>query len=86
MRQAGIAVTVGHAPENLPEGAEVIISTAIPEENTELAAAREKNLAVRHRSDLLADLCSSRQKALNLQPRMRQARSPPRVVTRRYLI
>ncbi len=60
LRAAGVKVSVGHDPENLPEGAEVVISTAISEENPELAAARKLGLSVRHRSELLAELCSAR--------------------------
>jgi len=60
LRKAGIEVAVGHDAGNLPEGAEVVISTAIAESNPELAAARDRGLEVRHRSELLAELCSSR--------------------------
>lgn len=60
LRAAGVAVTVGHDPENLPEGAEVIVSTAISEDNPELVAARQQGLTVKHRSELLAELCSAR--------------------------
>lgn len=60
LRAAGIGVTVGHDPANLPEGAEVVVSTAIAEANPELAAARAQGLSVKHRSELLAELCSAR--------------------------
>ncbi|MBN8868778.1 MAG: UDP-N-acetylmuramate--L-alanine ligase [Solirubrobacterales bacterium] len=60
LRAAGIGVTVGHDPANLPEGAEVIVSTAIGEDNPELVTARERGLTVKHRSELLAELCSAR--------------------------
>jgi len=60
LRAAGIAVTVGHDSANVPDGAEIVVSTAISEENPELAAARESSLEVRHRSELLAEICSSR--------------------------
>ncbi len=60
LRRAGIEIMVGHDASNLPDLAEIVVSTAIPEENPELAAARERGLAVRHRSELLAELCSAR--------------------------
>ena len=40
LRGAGIEPVLGHDAANLPEGAEVVVSTAIPEDNPELAAAR----------------------------------------------
>ncbi|MCB0829949.1 MAG: UDP-N-acetylmuramate--L-alanine ligase, partial [Solirubrobacterales bacterium] len=60
LRAAGIEVTVGHDPANVPDGAEVVVSTAIADDNAELVVAREKGLAVRHRSELLAEICSAR--------------------------
>lgn len=60
LRKAGLGVTVGHDPGNLPEAAEVVVSTAIAEENPELAAARKIGLVVKHRSEMLAELCSAR--------------------------
>jgi UDP-N-acetylmuramate--alanine ligase len=57
---AGVTVHVGHAAGNLPEGAEVVVSTAIPPENPELALATEEGRRVLHRSDLLAELCRER--------------------------
>ena len=40
LREAGVEAAVGHDASNLPAGAEVVVSTAIPEDNVELAAAR----------------------------------------------
>lgn len=60
LHAAGIKLSVGHDPANLPAGAEVVVSTAISEQNPELAAAREQGLTVKHRSELLAELCSAR--------------------------
>ncbi len=60
LRLAGIEVTVGHDPANIPEGSEIVVSTAIAEGNPELAAARESGLTVRHRSELLAEISSAR--------------------------
>jgi len=60
LREAGLEPTVGHDGANLPEGAEVIVSTAIDEVNPELVLARERDLTVRHRGQLLAELCAEK--------------------------
>jgi UDP-N-acetylmuramate--alanine ligase len=52
LRAAGIEPAVGHAAENVPEGAEVVYSTAIPADNPERAAAQREL----HRADLLGEL------------------------------
>jgi UDP-N-acetylmuramate--alanine ligase len=57
LRAAGLEAVVGHDAANLPDGAEVVVSTAIAADNPELALARERGLAVRHRGELLAELC-----------------------------
>lgn len=55
----GVAVTIGHDAQ-LVAGADVVTySTAIPETNVELSAARAQNIAVRHRSGILASLCAT---------------------------
>jgi UDP-N-acetylmuramate--alanine ligase len=56
VRAAGIAVTIGHAAENVPDGAEVFHSTAIPADNPERLAARERGLGDRGRAELLGEL------------------------------
>ena len=57
LRAAGVAVHAGgHAAENVPAGAEVVVSTAIPADNPERAAARAAGLRELHRADLLAEL------------------------------
>ena len=56
LREAGIEPVIGHDAANLPEGAEVVVSTAIPEENPELMAARAAGARVLHRGDLLGEL------------------------------
>jgi len=58
LRARGLEPAVGHDAENVPEGAEVVVSTAISEDNPELAAARERGQEVRHRGELLAELCA----------------------------
>ena len=56
LREAGIEPAIGHDAANLPEGAEVVVSTAIPDDNPELVAARAAGATIRHRSDLLGEL------------------------------
>ena len=56
LREAGIEPVIGHDAANLPAGAEVVLSTAIPEDNPELVAAREAGATVLHRGELLGEL------------------------------
>jgi UDP-N-acetylmuramate--alanine ligase len=60
LRRAGIEPAVGHDAANLPEGAEVVVSTAIGAENPELALARERGVEPIHRGQLLAELCAEK--------------------------
>ena len=53
----GIAVVVGHAAENVPPDAEVVVSSAVGPENPELVAAGDR---ARKRGELLAELVSLR--------------------------
>src|SRR5215217_8173809 len=53
---AGIEPAVGHDAANVPDGAEVVVSTAIPADNPERAAARERGLRELHRAELLGEL------------------------------
>ncbi|HET7053680.1 MAG TPA: Mur ligase domain-containing protein [Solirubrobacterales bacterium] len=60
LRGAGLEPAIGHDAANLPAGAEVVVSTAIGGENPELAPARERGLTIRHRGELLAELCAEK--------------------------
>jgi UDP-N-acetylmuramate--alanine ligase len=60
LRVAGLEPVLGHDAANLPKGAEVVVSTAIGEDNPELAAARERGLEPIHRGALLAELCAEK--------------------------
>jgi UDP-N-acetylmuramate--alanine ligase len=60
LRRAGLDPVVGHDAANLPEGAEVVVSTAIGVENPELALARERGIEPIHRGVLLAELCAEK--------------------------
>jgi UDP-N-acetylmuramate--alanine ligase len=56
LRGAGIAPAIGHDPANVPDGAEVVVSTAIADDNPELAAARDRGATILHRGDLLGEV------------------------------
>ncbi len=60
LRAAGIEPRIGHDGDAVPPGAEVVVSTAIPDQNPELARARERGQRVMHRGELLAELCAER--------------------------
>src|SRR5205085_4722683 len=52
LRAEGIEPVIGHDAANVPDGAEVAVSTAIARDNPEVAAPR----AGIHRGDLLAEV------------------------------
>jgi UDP-N-acetylmuramate--alanine ligase len=56
LRQAGIAVAIGHDAKNLGEARVVVISTAVPRDNPEVVAARAKLIPVVRRAEMLAEL------------------------------
>jgi UDP-N-acetylmuramate--alanine ligase len=56
LREHGIEPVIGHAAANVPEGAEVVYSTAVGPENPERQAAGREL----HRADLLAELAALR--------------------------
>jgi len=60
LREAGLEPAVGHDAANLPDGAEVVVSTAIGADNPELALARERGIEPIHRGALLAELCAEK--------------------------
>ncbi|MCD8378521.1 MAG: UDP-N-acetylmuramate--L-alanine ligase [Candidatus Gastranaerophilales bacterium] len=59
LREMGAVIHIGHCAENVPDNAVVIVSSAIREDNPELVCAKEKNLKICHRSDLLAEISKS---------------------------
>lgn len=54
--QEGVHITIGHAAENVSGAELVVISSAVPADNEEVAAAREAGLPVLKRADLLGEL------------------------------
>ena len=53
LREHGLEPVIGHDAANVPEGAEVVFSTAIPTDNPERLAAGGREL---HRADLLGEI------------------------------
>src|SRR3954454_4843382 len=53
LRAAGIEPYGGHNAEQVPTGADVVVSTAVQDDNAELAVARERGQRVIHRGELL---------------------------------
>ncbi len=56
LREAGIEPATGHDAANVPEGADVVISSAIPVDNPERVRARERGGRELHRARLLGEL------------------------------
>jgi UDP-N-acetylmuramate--alanine ligase len=55
LREHGIEPVIGHSADNVPDGAEVIYSTAVPTSNPEREAGAGRE---RHRAELLAEIAS----------------------------
>ncbi len=56
LRELGVRVQLGHAAEAVREAATVVHSSAISQDNPELAAAREQNIPIIGRGALLAEV------------------------------
>jgi UDP-N-acetylmuramate--alanine ligase len=56
----GARVEIGHAAEHLGDAGLVVTSTAVPADNPEVVAARERGVPVIHRAELLAALMAGR--------------------------
>ena len=56
LRELGITIYIGHIAEQIGEADFIVRSSAIPDKNVEVVAAREKNIPVYKRSDFLGRL------------------------------
>ena len=56
LRKAGIDVQIGHKAENLGEAQVVVVSSAVKDDNPELAEARNRYLPIVLRAEMLAEL------------------------------
>ena len=61
LRTQGIPVAIGHAEENLGEATIIVVSSAVKDDNPELAAARARFLPVVRRAEMLAELMRFKQ-------------------------
>jgi UDP-N-acetylmuramate--alanine ligase len=60
LRDLGCNAVVGHDAANVPPDAEIVYSTAVPEDNPERSIARERGQRDLHRADLLAEITALR--------------------------
>ena len=58
LREVGVEPVIGHSPDGVPRGAEVVRATAVRDDNPELAAAHAAGARVLHRADLLAEIAA----------------------------
>jgi UDP-N-acetylmuramate--alanine ligase len=56
LRERGIPIALGHAPENLGDAAVVVVSTAVKKDNPEVQAAYQRRIPVVRRAEMLAEL------------------------------
>jgi UDP-N-acetylmuramate--alanine ligase len=60
----GINIAIGHAAENLPDGAAaLVVTSAVGEDNPEFAEARRRGIPIVRRGELLAELMRGRRSA-----------------------
>jgi UDP-N-acetylmuramate--alanine ligase len=55
LRALGVRIAIGHEPSNLGDAEVVVISTAVPMSNPEVAAARDRGVRIVQRARMLAD-------------------------------
>ena len=60
LQAAGIRVSLGHAPENIAGASIVVRSSAVPDNNVEVIAARQAGIPVLKRADFLGRLMENR--------------------------
>jgi UDP-N-acetylmuramate--alanine ligase len=56
LEKMGANIFLGHSEENLRDSQAIVISTAIPDTNPEVKLAREKEIPIFHRADIVAYL------------------------------
>ncbi|MBM3148002.1 MAG: UDP-N-acetylmuramate--L-alanine ligase, partial [Actinobacteria bacterium] len=60
VEEAGVDVGIGHEASHLGDAAVVVISSAIPASNVELRAARQRDIPVLQRAEMLARIMAMR--------------------------
>src|SRR5699024_10442220 len=61
LAELGAEIHIGHASENLGRADVVVVSGAVPEDNPEVAAARQRRIPVIARAEMLGELMRFRQ-------------------------
>jgi len=56
LRSLGVPVRIGHAPDNLGDARVIVVSSAVKLDNAEVQAARERQLPIVRRAEMLAEL------------------------------
>ena len=56
LRAMGINVAIGHSAENVADAHVIVVSSAIKDGNPEMSAARDRNIPVVRRAEMLAEL------------------------------
>ena len=56
LKQLGARIEIGHGQGNLEDADVLVVSTAIPKDNPELLAAKERQIPVLRRAEMLAEL------------------------------
>ncbi len=56
LTKAGAKVYIGHKAENIEDASVIVVSSAINEKNPEIQAAREKNIPIIARAEMLAEM------------------------------
>ncbi|NSM56361.1 UDP-N-acetylmuramate--L-alanine ligase [Wolbachia endosymbiont of Atemnus politus] len=56
LQKLGVEVYIGHNANNIRQAQVVVYSSAIKPDNVELVAARDNNITILHRSDILAEI------------------------------
>lgn len=64
--EEGATVHIGHDADQVAGAQIVVHSTAIPESNIELVAARERGIEVRHRAEILGEILSVHARAIGV--------------------
>ncbi|MGH9187460.1 MAG: UDP-N-acetylmuramate--L-alanine ligase [Acidimicrobiales bacterium] len=60
LRAQGVAAATGHGPERVGDAEVVAVSTAVPERNPEVQAARQRGIPVVRRAEVLAAIAATR--------------------------
>ena len=56
LRRLGGSIFIGHSPENLGQAQVVVVSSAVKSDNVEVLAARNRNIPIIQRAEMLAEL------------------------------